>query len=335
MNPQARLGAFVLAALILLGFATGRIGDIVWFKQETHIVETEFDDLLGLDVQSPVRMAGVKVGIVQEILLRNNRAVVRIALNPDVRLPASTRASIIGRGLVGEKNLALKAISGDMEWLADGAIIPSDPTGDLNTFMAKASGITDDIKSLTDALSRGFGGKNGLESLHKLIANGNQATEELTALIRENRENLRSSTASMQKTMQTVGMELPAILRELRQASKEINQLIHNHRKDVAEFASELPETIKAGKEFFAQGKTATENLNATILDNRENLYRTLFELRKASESLEVFADDIRRNPWKLMKKRPEVKADRRARQEKMEEMLMTTGRMGITPARK
>lgn len=335
MNPQARLGAFVLTALILLGFATGKVGDIIWLKQETHIVETEFDDLLGLDVQSPVRMAGVKVGIVQEILLRNNRALVRIALNPDVRLPASTRASIIGRGLVGEKNLALKAKPGDTELLADGTIIPSDPTGDLNTFMAKASGITDDIKSLTDALSGGLGGENGMESVKQFVANGNQAVEELTALIRENRESLRLSTTSMRKTMQTVETELPAILKELRQASSEISQLVHDHRKDVAEFASELPEIARDGKEFFAQGKVAAENLNATILDNRENLYRTLFELRQASESLEIFADDIRRNPWKLMKEKPEIKADHRARQEKMEEMLMTTGRMGIAPARK
>jgi len=335
MNPQARLGAFVITALILLGFATGKVGDIVWLKQENHIVETAFDDLLGLDVQSPVRMAGVKVGIVQEILLRNNRALVRIALNPDVRLPASTRASIIGRGLVGEKNLALTAKAGDTEWLADGTIIPSDPTGDLNTFMAQASGITDDIKSLTDALSGGLGGENGLEAMRKLIANSNQVAEGMSALIRENRESLRLSTTSMQKTMQAVETELPAILQELRQASREISQLVHNHQKDVAEFASELPEITRAGKEFFVQGKAATENLNAAILDNRENLYRTLFELRKASENLETFADDIRRNPWKLMKEKPEIKADKRAQQEKMEEMLMTTGRMGIAPARK
>ena len=335
MNSQARLGAFVLLALILLVFATGKVGDIIWLKQKNNLVEAEFNDLMGLDVQSPVRMAGVKIGVVQDIYLRDNHAIVRIALNPDVRLPASTRASIIGRGLVGEKNLALTAKAGDTEWLAKGAIIPSDPTGDLNTFMAKASGITDDIKSLTDALSSGLSGENGMGAMHKLIANGNQVAEELIALIRENRESLRNSTASIQKTIQTVGVELPAILRDLRQASREISQLVHDHRKDVAAFTAELPEATRAGKEFFAEGKAATENLNAAILDNRENLYRTLFELRKASESLEIFADDIRRNPWKLMKEKPEIKADRRARQKKMEEMLMTTGRMGIAPARK
>jgi virulence factor Mce-like protein len=335
MNPQARLGAFVLTALILLAFATSRIGDIVWPRQESHIVETEFDDLLGLEVQSPVRMAGVKVGLVQEILLRNNRALVRLALKPDLKLPASVRASIIGRGLVGEKNLILKAAAGDTELLAEGAIIPSDPTGDLNTFMAKASDISDDIKSLTHALSSGISGDNGLGAIQDLIAKGNRTVAELTALIRENRNSLRDSTASMQRIIQTVEKELPAILQQMRQASGEINRLMRNHRKDLAAFASDLPELSGSGKKFFSEGKAAAENLNAMILDNRENLFRTLFELRKASESFEAFADDIRRNPWKLMKKKPEIKADRRARQQKMEEMLMTTGRMGIAPARK
>ena len=74
MNRQARLGAFVLLGLILFAFATNRVGDMIWVKQGNHVVETEFDDLLGLNVQSSVLMAGVKVGIVQEILLRDHRA---------------------------------------------------------------------------------------------------------------------------------------------------------------------------------------------------------------------------------------------------------------------
>lgn len=334
MNPQARLGAFVLLALLLLAYATTRVGDIVFFEQKTNIVEAEFDDLLGLDIQSPVRMAGVKIGVVHDILLRDNKAVVRIALNPDVRLPASTRASIIGRGLVGEKNLALTASPGDTEWLPEDAVIPSDPTGDINTFMAKASGITDDIRSLTQTLSTGIGGEKGLNTVRELVESSKKAVDELTAMIRENREDIRQTSALLNESMQSLQTDLPAILADLRQATKEINQLVHKHGKDVAAFASELPEATKAGKEFFAEGKKASENLNASIVDNRENLYRALYELRLASENLEAFSDDIRRNPWKLMKEKPEVKPGPRARQEKMEEMLLTTGRMGLAPER-
>lgn len=335
MNPHARLGAFVLIALLLLAFATGKVGDIGWPKQEGRVVEALFDDTLGLDVQSPVLMAGVKVGVVQEIGLKSGHAVVRIALNPDVQLPASTRASIIGRGLVGEKNLALTADPSDTELLPDGAVIPSDPSGDINTFITKASGITDDIRSLTGALSAGLGDDNGKQNLQQLIKSSSQAAVELAAMIKENRKHIHETTESFNRTIRTLEKELPAVLRELRQASRNINSLVNSHRKDLDAFASELPKATKAGREFFEMGSKATENLNASVLDNRENLYRTLFELRKASENLEAFTDDIRRNPWKLMNEKPEVKADRRARQEKMEEMLMTTGRMGIAPAHK
>ena len=301
MNPQARLGAFVLLALVLLAFATSRVGDITWIKQDTNIVEAEFDDLMGLDVQSPVRMAGVKIGTVQEILLRNNKAVVKIALNPGVQLPASTRASIISRGLVGEKNLALTAMDGDTEPLADGAIIPSDPSGDLNTFMAKASSITDDIKALTASFA-GSKDKRS-ESFQEVIANINKAAQEMTLMVQENRQQIVQITTSLKNITQRLEKELPAATR--------------------------------AGREFFEEGKQASENFNAAIIDNRENLYRTLFELRKASENLSEFSDDIRRNPWKLMKEKPEVKVGKRARQDEMEEFLMTTGRMGIAPASK
>ena len=98
---------------------------------------------------------------------------------------------------------------------------------------------------------------------------------------------------------------------------------------------TELPKTTQASRKFFAEGAKASEALNSTLIDNRENLYRTLFELRKTSENLESFSDDLRRNPWKLMAEKPEVKASKRAQQEKMEELLMTTGRMGLAPSHK
>ncbi len=309
MNSQARLGAFILVALMLLVFATGKVGNIVWVKQDTNVVETEFDDLMGLDVQSPVLMAGVKIGIVQEILLRDNRAVVRVALNQGVRLPASTRAAIIGRGLVGEKNLSLSAKAGDKEWLPDGALIPSDPTGDISSFIAKSSSITGDLKKLTDTLIKMFSDDGGTGSLKSLLIKTNRTVEQLSAIITENRSELRSTIHNLNSASRSLKRDLPAAL------------------KDISKVARQLPDTVAAGKAFF-------ENSNMAVVDNRENLYRMLFELRKAAENLELLSADLRRNPWKLMKEKPEVKPSKRARQEKMEEMLLTTGRMGNTTAR-
>lgn len=308
MNRQARLGLFVLVALLLLGFATGRVGDIVWIKQESNVVETEFDDLMGLDVQSPVRMAGVKIGIVQEIFLRNNRAVVRIALNPGIRLPVSTYAIIVGRGLVGEKNLALVAKPGDTEWLPEEAVIPSKPSGDINTFLAEASSITDDLNKFTAMLSDIFSSEENGASLKSLLTKTNGTIDRLNTILDENRKNLHETIENLNESSKALNRELPITLKSLSKASKDI------------------PATVEAGKSFF-------ENSNAAVVENRENLYRLLFELRKAAENLESLSDDLKRNPWKLMKEKPEVPPSKKEHEAKMEEMLMTTGKMGAAPA--
>ena len=113
-------------------------------------------------------------------------------------------------------------------------------------------------------------------------------------------------------------------MNSLRQATEDIGKTINK-----------LPQALQAGQDFFKQGEKAARDMDQVVLDNRENLMRAIFELRKTSEHLEEMSDDLRRNPWKLMAKKPEIPPGPRARQEKMEEFLLSTGQMGVTPARK
>lgn len=335
MSPQARLGAFVLIAFIVLGVVSSKIGGQVWFKQKSHVVEAVFDDLLGLEVQAPVRMAGVKVGIVQDILLRNNRAVVRIALGPDVRLPASTRAFIASRGMVGEKYLGLRAEPNDKEWLPDGAIIPSEEGGDINVLFNKLEDVAEDIGSLSKGLNELLGDKEATASIKIMLANVGEAARRLSAILAENHENLGKLVANLKDGSDSIRKNLPATLAQAQRAARGIADFVGAHRDDLSRAAKALPEAVASGNAFFGEGEKTMANVNAVIADNRENLYRMLFEFRKAAENLEELSDDLRRNPWKLTVKQPEVPPGPRAEQEKMEEMLLTTGHMGLTPARR
>jgi len=334
MSPQARLGAFVLIAIITLGLVSSKISGVVLFKQKNHVVEAEFSDLMGLEVQAPVRMAGVRVGTVQDILLQDNRAIVRIALNPDVRLPASTRATVVSRGLVGDKYLSLRAKPGDTEWLPDGAMIPSDPSGDFNVLMRKLSNIADDFGVLSHQLGEAFKGKNGVQ-LGEMIRDINQAAHEIAALLKENRTDLNATITNMRVASEAARRDIPEILANLHRLSRELRQFAEAHRTDLNRSAELLPKTLKSSKEFFDRGGRTMAEANGILVENRENLLRTIFEFRKTAEHLEELSDDLRRNPWKLMIKKPEIKRSKRARQEMMEEMLLSTGHMGIAPARK
>ncbi|MFQ5356582.1 MAG: MlaD family protein, partial [Mariprofundaceae bacterium] len=306
MSRQARLGAFVLVTILLLGFATGRVGKMNWFEQEANIVEAEFEDLYGLELLAQVRMAGVKVGIVQDTMLENNRAVISIALQPDVRLPASTRATIVSRGLVGEKYISLRARAGDSEWLPDGARIPTDPGGDINTFMSRVTKVATDLQALSRALTDILGSKDGTSKMQELLDNTNNSMQRLSDILQENRQDLRNVVSKLSTTGDALQQDLPDTLHAIRQITEKIGRI--------------LPDSVESGQEFFEHGKQTMQNVDMVIMDNRENLYRTLFELRKTAENLEELSDDLRRNPWKITVKKREVPPSPRTRQEKMEE---------------
>ena len=307
MNAQARLGAFLLIALVTLALFSSKIGGFQWTEPEGSSIDVIFTDASGIAIQTPVLMAGVQVGDVASIGLKGNQALVKLHIQPDIHLPASTRAHIAGGGLVGEKYIALSAIAGDKQPLTT-AIIPSSSGGNFRDMISRAAGLTDDASRFFNKAER--------------------ITDTLGAIIAENRDDIHTTTHGM---AQLIEENRP----DIHSATHDISGIIKDNRKQVDKLMRTLPKAAGASQIFFTEGASAMHDLRELVVDNRENLYRTLFELRIASENLEAFSDDVRRNPWKLMRKKPEIKADKRARQRRMEEMLMTTGRMGLVPAHK
>jgi len=295
MNAQARLGAFVLIALITLGLLSSRIGRFQWVDQQGRMIETSLQDAAGIAIQSPVLMAGVKVGTVQDIILKDHQALVQMLILPAIELPASTRAHIAGGGLVGEKYIALEATAGDHEPLGD-KHIPSEQQAGFDSLLNDASSISNEFQTVIQKVDH--------------IANV------VSTILDENKQGIHDTT-------QAFGS-----------AGQQLSNLLKEHQKGLHQLLRTLPRTAKTGEKLFSESTLAVQEFRGLMLDNRENLYRTLFELRKASESLAVFSDDIRRNPWKLLKEKPEVKASRHAQQIKMEEMLLTTGQLGVSPER-
>jgi len=315
MNAQARLGAFVLVALLVVGMFSAKIGRITFGDNDGVMVESLFDDVAGLEKQTIVRMAGVQVGNVEDIRLEGNRALVRIRLQPDVVLPSSTRAQLVSGGLVGEKFLSLNADAGDNKPLSSDTRIPSISSGGLGGMIAQAGRIAEDI--------------------HKLTRQSETVIVKLSNILEENRIPLKNTMQSLENVSQAASDKLPPTLDALHQASGDIAAIVKKHKGDLDRSLKQLPKTVQAGKAFFTSGKQTFDDANRLLDGNRENIYRMIFEMRKAAENLAALSDDLRRNPWKLTNKTREIKPSPRARQEKMEEMMLSTGQMGLAPTRK
>src|SRR5687767_6469940 len=104
MNSAAKVGAFMLLALAIAAFFILRIEDMELGGSEGRKVDVIFDSVAGLEKKSGVRVAGVRVGKVADIRLRDDgRARVTLELEEGVKLRQGAHARIASLGMLGKK----------------------------------------------------------------------------------------------------------------------------------------------------------------------------------------------------------------------------------------
>lgn len=131
-----RLIAFGLVAAVLLSLLWSTLLNVT--AGPTHTYVAEFTDVSGLHEGDNVRVAGVRVGRVDELRLVGTRAQVTMSVRADQPVFENTRVLIRYQNLVGQRFLALAPGPGAARPLPDGAHIPVDrtePSFDLSALL--------------------------------------------------------------------------------------------------------------------------------------------------------------------------------------------------------
>jgi len=103
------VGLFVLAGLGALAYLSLSIGGVSYTGRKGMILFADFDEIGGLKERSPVVISGVKVGEVASIGLADDyRAKVTFNLDPTLKLPIDTTASIVTSGVLGDRYVSLQ-----------------------------------------------------------------------------------------------------------------------------------------------------------------------------------------------------------------------------------
>ncbi|MBD3609580.1 MAG: outer membrane lipid asymmetry maintenance protein MlaD [Gammaproteobacteria bacterium] len=120
------VGVFVAAGLAALLMLALKVSNFTATSGESgYTISARFDDVAGLNLRAPVRMAGVRVGRVSSIYVDSDRfqAVVTMQIDDQYNnIPLDTTASIYTEGLLGAKYIGLEP-GGDMEALKQGSEI--------------------------------------------------------------------------------------------------------------------------------------------------------------------------------------------------------------------
>ena len=168
-----KLVIFIVVTTLATSVLVVTIGNLSF--NDTVDYKAEFVDATGVVKGDDVRIAGVKVGVVEDIeIVNRTRALVSFKVDEGTPVNGGTNAQIRFRNLVGQRYISLSQEVGDTGTLPAGATIPVDrtkPALDLtvlfNGFKPLFQALSpDDVNKLSYEIVQVFQGEGGtLEGL--------------------------------------------------------------------------------------------------------------------------------------------------------------------------
>lgn len=106
------VGIFAVLGIVALAYLSLSLGRIGLFPGNSYMLYANFDNISGLKTGDQVEIAGVQVGKVVAISLKNYRAHVALQVNDGVEVDSQAIASIKTSGIIGDKYVSISLGAG-------------------------------------------------------------------------------------------------------------------------------------------------------------------------------------------------------------------------------
>lgn len=218
--PLVKFGLFALVTIAATALLAATIVNISFAPKDTY--RAVFSDVTGLEEGDDIRVAGVRVGEVKGIRIKDRTlAEVTFTVTADRPLLTSTGAVVRYRNLVGQRYIALTEGAGDGTRLRSGGTIPlsrTQPALDLNALLNGfkplfAALSPNDVNQLATEIITTLQGEGG--TVNSLLAH----TASLTTTLADRDELIGSvidNLNSVLKTLDQRGGRFSGLLKQLR-----------------------------------------------------------------------------------------------------------------------
>ena len=316
-SQKIRLGIFLFVSMAILlsviGFFTARE---FFEKEDIYYVSYEGISVSGLEVGSPVKYMGIKVGTIQDIRIDPedvNRVIIELALKPDTPIKKDAHADITSIGITGLKAIEISGGSNEAKKLDPGSFIQAgssitqEITGKAEIIAQKAEKVLNNLQIFTQPENLNKVTEL-VEKITLLAKQTNRTVIKIDTIVSENRQDIRESIAPMKKISQRLD-ESSRLLQttmetiHLKVQSDTINDILTNVR-DVSDKLKEADIQALIGNITSIANQTqqllirVDHDLNQSSREFTESLHL----LRLTLENLNDASMKINNNPSILLR---------------------------------
>jgi phospholipid/cholesterol/gamma-HCH transport system substrate-binding protein len=298
-NPVV-VGAVSIVVLAMVLVAALRADDlpVIGGGETYHAMFTEAG---GLKVDDEVRIAGVRVGKVDDIALDGNRVKVTFKVDDTAAFGTDTRAAIKVKTILGAMFLALEPAGGGQ--LAEGGTIPAERTSSPYDVVEAFEGLASTSEKIdTDQLAESLTTladltrntpeefRGALDGLSRLSANVAAKDEQLGGLL-NNLERVSNVLDERDQDIVKLMKDSDVLFRALVARRDAVHELLVSSTR----LSKELTRLIRQSRADLGPALQNLENVVAVLNKNEDNLDSSL---RLMAPFYRVFANTLGTGPW-------------------------------------
>lgn len=294
MSNELKLGIFVTIGIIAVLITIMMLGN--YSLTSKYVVNTYFENTAGLPKKSKVKISGVDVGNIKNIVLENGRAKVVLVIDRNITLYSDATAKIVSMGIIGTKYIELTQGTPTNSVVEPGGTINAAKGASLEELIENAVKKVDEVLgNASEGLNKDFF-KNlydtvdNLKKVSKTIAdkerqigqvidNFKNFSSDLYSITQQNKQDIRDIVLELKK----VSERIDELVTKISEGDGTISTLINDE-----EMANEIKGTvsdIKVTVEQLQQFVSRTKKLEIDWeymgrFDTRNEKYRNDFGIR-------------------------------------------------------
>jgi phospholipid/cholesterol/gamma-HCH transport system substrate-binding protein len=304
MKKEIKLGFFLMVVFVVFAYFIIKTESCSEFfsKGKRYPLFAKFTTSAGMFTSAPVRLAGVKIGIVDKIYLEHRKAVVRMMIENKYKLLDDVRVVISTIGFIGEKYVEIvykdEFKTDNPQYIAPGGEIKVVEPFNLESIVVKFDKIYESTLKITDSINDIISDKYSKEALRTSVLNFKSVTESLKTMLAENgnvSRTLDDFSKLSQKANRTVD-NVDHFIAEMGSAFNDSQQGILKDFKDAAAKIEKITADLSKMSDDMRQGKGTAgkllrdEQLYQKIDDSVSSVQAMIKDLEKKKKTLDAIS---------------------------------------------
>jgi phospholipid/cholesterol/gamma-HCH transport system substrate-binding protein len=330
---EIKVGILILVSVAILAAFVLVMGGLNF--QKSYSVFVDFDNPGGLQSGAPVRIAGVKVGKVQEMAFMGGnidpktgrRTLVRVKISIEQRVKESVHDDadfyVTTQGVLGEQFLAIEPGTPGKPTLPESSIVKGIDPPRLDLFLAKAFELLDttvtgiknnreligDIAVNAAGLLRGLNGTltENRERINRIVQNVESLSAESNALVRDAKKNfvdnpkLARTIDNIDRISSDVQRDSGPMLKDAREALANVNRVSATvgdakEQERIRKALQDLAELASRANATAADAQSIVAHIK-----KGDGTVGALVMDEAVYDDVQEMVRDLKHNPWKFL----------------------------------